>query len=147
MWQGRRVIVAGGTAGFGLVLGRHLARAGARVLLVGRSGEGVRRASGPASRMADGAIRPWAHGRPRDAGEGDRTAAEAIRILGGIDDVFCCVGRSGRATILATDRQTLQRLSRGQPAGGRRAHAGRRRGCRGGRGVISSTSAAWPARS
>ena len=46
MWHGRRVIVAGGTAGFGLVLARHLARAGARVLLVGRSNEGVRRALG-----------------------------------------------------------------------------------------------------
>ena len=41
-WHNRRVIVAGGTAGFGLVLARHLAAAGAGVLVVGRSGEGVR---------------------------------------------------------------------------------------------------------
>lgn len=44
MWRDRRVIVAGGTAGFGLVLARHLAALGARPLVVGRSGEGVRRA-------------------------------------------------------------------------------------------------------
>ena len=43
-WSGRRVIVAGGTAGFGLVLARQVARAGARVLIVGRSAEGVRQA-------------------------------------------------------------------------------------------------------
>ena len=44
MWKKRRVIVAGGTAGFGLVLAGHVARAGASVLVVGRSPEGVRRA-------------------------------------------------------------------------------------------------------
>lgn len=104
MWQGRRVIVAGGTAGFGLVLGRHLARAGARVLLVGRSGEGVRRALALAD--SEGEV----HGLTADLvrpGEGGRTAGEALRILGGIDDVFCCVGRSGRAAILTTPRQTI----------------------------------------
>ena len=56
MWRDRRVIVTGGTAGFGFVLARHLAAAGARVLVVGRSGEGVRmalaalEATGPAVR-------------------------------------------------------------------------------------------------
>jgi len=44
-WNHRRVIVAGGTAGFGLVLARHLALAGARVLVVGRSADGVRQAA------------------------------------------------------------------------------------------------------
>ena len=43
-WRDRRVIVAGGTAGFGLVLARHLAIDGARVLVVGRSSAGVRAA-------------------------------------------------------------------------------------------------------
>ncbi|MFM1904898.1 MAG: hypothetical protein RLZZ440_2798 [Planctomycetota bacterium] len=96
--------MAGGTAGFGLVLGRHLARAGARVLLVGRSGEGVRRALELADR--DGEV----HGIPADlarAGEGGRVAGEATRILGGIDDLFVCIGRSGRAAILQTGRQTI----------------------------------------
>ena len=105
MWKGRRVIVAGGTAGFGLVLGCHLARAGARVLLVGRSEEGVRRALAVAGSGGD------MHGITADLsqpGEGRRTADEAVRILGGIDDLFFCVGRSGRAAILRTDRQTLE---------------------------------------
>jgi len=105
MWEGRRGIVAGGTAGFGLVLGRHLARAGARVLLVGRSGEGVRRALALAE--SDGEV----HGLTADLarpGDGSRTVGEALRILGGIDDLFFCVGRSGRAAMLATNRQTIE---------------------------------------
>jgi short-subunit dehydrogenase len=108
MWNGRRVIVAGGTAGFGLVLGRHLARAGATVLLVGRSAEGVRRAlerceqDGPAGQSVRGLAADLE--RP---GEGNRVAGEAERLLGGIDDLFFCVGRSGRATILGTDRADL----------------------------------------
>ncbi len=109
MWTGRRVIVAGGTAGFGLVLGRQLARAGARVLLVGRSSEGVRRGIEICEREASdpAAVRGLAAdlGKP---GEGERVAAEAARIMGGIDDVFFCVGRSGRARILATSRASLQ---------------------------------------
>jgi short-subunit dehydrogenase len=108
MWNGRRVIVAGGTAGFGLVLGRHLARAGARVLLVGRSSEGVRQAlerceqDGPAGQ----AVRGLAADLERP-GEGNRLAGEAARLLGGIDDLFFCVGRSGRAAILTTAREQL----------------------------------------
>jgi short-subunit dehydrogenase len=108
MWHGRRVIVAGGTAGFGLVLGRHLARGGAKLLLVGRSAEGVRRAlerceqDGPAGQTVRGLAADLE--RP---GEGNRVAGEAERLLGGIDDVLFCVGRSGRATILGTDREQL----------------------------------------
>ena len=105
IWQARRVIVAGGTVGFGLVLGRHLARAGARVLLVGRSGDGVRRALAVADSAGE------VHGLTADLarpGEGNRIVGDALRILGGIDDLFFCVGRSGRASILATNRQTIE---------------------------------------
>jgi len=103
------VIVAGGTAGFGLVLARHLALAGARVIVVGRSSAGVRAALEACERA--GAPSTSVHGLAADlarAGEGDRVAAEAGRILGGIDDVFFCVGRSGRAAILQASRDVLQ---------------------------------------
>ena len=109
MWRDRRVIVAGGTAGFGLVLARHLAAAGARVLVVGRSSAGVRAALDAAERA--GVPPTHMHGIAADlggAGEGNRVAGEAVRILGGIDDLFFCVGRSGRASILAASRETLQ---------------------------------------
>ena len=105
VWQDRRVIVAGGTAGFGLVLARHLAAAGCRVLIVGRSSEGVRQAiaacepeSGMRGITADLA----------QPGEGGRVVGEALRLLGGVDDLFFCVGRSGRGAILQTDAAELR---------------------------------------
>lgn len=108
-WHDRRILVAGGTAGFGLVLARHLAAAGARVLVVGRSSAGVREALETCERA--GLPADQVHGLAADlavAGEGNRVAGEAIRIIGGIDDVFFCVGRSGRAAILSTSRATIQ---------------------------------------
>ena len=101
MWRDRRVIVTGGTAGFGLVLARRLARDGARVLIVGRSPDGVRRALETCDRAgeATSALQGITADLGR-AGEGNRVAGESLRLLGGIDDVFCCVGRSGRAKIL-----------------------------------------------
>jgi NAD(P)-dependent dehydrogenase (short-subunit alcohol dehydrogenase family) len=106
MWQTRRVVVAGGTAGFGLVLARHLAAAGARVLVVGRSGEGVRRALEAAA--ARGVELRGVTADLGRAGEGERVVGEALRILGGLDDVFFCVGRSGRARMLATGPDDLR---------------------------------------
>jgi len=109
MWHGRRVIVAGGTAGFGLILARHLVRAGASVVLVGRSNESVRRAIEICDR--DSARAATVRGLAADleaTGEGFRVAGEAAAILGGVDDLFFCVGRSSRATILTTDRAALQ---------------------------------------
>ena len=106
MWRDRRVIVTGGTAGFGFVLARHLAAAGARVLVVGRSGEGVRmalaalEATGPAVRGVAADL--------TQAGEGCRVVGECLRMLGGVDDLFCCVGRSGRGRILETTAAELR---------------------------------------
>jgi short-subunit dehydrogenase len=106
MWKDRRIIVSGGTAGFGLVLARHLATAGARVLVVGRSAEGVRLALAACDR-AGLDVRGLAADLGRD-GVGERVAGECQRILGGIDDLFCCVGRSGRQRMLATTAAELR---------------------------------------
>ena len=108
-FAGRRVIVAGGTAGFGLVLARHLVAAGSRVLIIGRSSQGVRRGLDcfPDESPHDQRV----HGIAADlgrAGEGERAAAEGARLLGGVDDVFFCVGRSGRGAILDTSAKRLQ---------------------------------------
>lgn len=108
-FSGRRVLLAGGTAGFGLVLARHLVEAGAAVVMVGRSSAGVRRALA-CFPEADPA-HPRVHGLTADLGregEGQRTAAEAVRLLGGLDDTFFCVGRSGRGAILDTSASRLQ---------------------------------------
>lgn len=106
MWRGRRVIVTGGTAGFGLVLARHLAAAGADVLVVGRSGEGVRLALA-ACESAGANVRGVTADLARP-GEGSRVVGECLRILGGLDDLFCCVGRSGRGRILETGEAELR---------------------------------------
>jgi len=106
MWQRRRVIVAGGTSGFGLVLARHLAAAGGRVLVVGRSGAGVRRAIEACEHR--GAMIEGIAAELGRAGEGERVVAEGLRILGGIDGLFFCVGRSGRARMLATGPAELR---------------------------------------
>ena len=108
-WHERRVIVAGGTAGFGLVLARHLAQAGARVLIVGRSSDGVRRALEACDRA--GVPLDGMHGAAAElgrVGEGNRIAGEALDRLGGVDDLFCCVGRSGRAQMLDTSDDELR---------------------------------------
>ena len=108
-WQDRRVIVAGGTAGFGLVLARHLDGSGARVLVVGRSSEGVRQALAACESAAPTGSR--VRGITADLssnGEGGRVVGEALRILGGVDDLFFCVGRSGRGEILKTDATQLR---------------------------------------
>lgn len=108
-WKNRRVIVAGGTAGFGLVIARHLLRSGAAVLAVGRSPDGVRQAF-EACEQSGESIESL-HGIAADlgrAGEGGRVAGEALRLLGGIDDLFFCVGRSGRAAMLKASCETIR---------------------------------------
>jgi len=104
-WQDRRVLVAGGTAGFGLVLARHLDAAGGRVLIVGRSSEGVRQAL--AACESGSRIRGITADLSRP-GEAGRVVGEALRLLGGVDDLFFCVGRSGRGAILKTDADELR---------------------------------------
>jgi hypothetical protein len=106
MWAGRRVIVTGGTAGFGLVLARQLAQRGARVLIVGRSGDSVRRGiEACTARGCD--VRGIAADLERP-GEGGRVVGECLRTLGGLDDLVCCVGRSGRGRILDATAADLQ---------------------------------------
>lgn len=99
--------MAGGTAGFGLVLARHLHEAGGRVLIVGRSAEGVRAGLAACDAAADGRLRGVAADLAKP-GEGGRVVGEALRLWGGVDDLFYCVGRSGRGSILATGADRLR---------------------------------------
>jgi len=104
-WLGRRVLVAGGTHGFGLVLARQLAGRGARLLLVGRSSAGVRAAIAACESAAAATGQPGEglHGLAADLaqpGEGDRAVAVCQERLGGLDSLFFCIGRSGRTAVL-----------------------------------------------
>ena len=102
-WKNRRVLVAGGTQGFGLVLARQLVGHGADVILVGRSSAGVRRAIAE----CELAVPPTGGGRVRGiaadlsrSGEGDRVVAACLQQLGGLDTLFYCIGQSSRTAIL-----------------------------------------------
>jgi len=106
-WRGRRVVVAGGTGGFGLVLARHLLERSASVLVVGRSSERVRAALERLPEPRDGARSLGTAADLTRPGEGGRVVGEALDRLGGLDDLFFCVGRSGRARMLATDAAAL----------------------------------------
>ncbi|MEI7861133.1 MAG: SDR family NAD(P)-dependent oxidoreductase, partial [Planctomycetota bacterium] len=105
---------AGGTAGFGLVLAHHLAAAGARVLIVGRSAERVQAAVATLLGSAQASDAPSVHaaaGMAADLeqpGEGRRVVAEAEQMWGGVDDLFFCIGRSGRARLLDTPADGLR---------------------------------------
>ena len=114
MWQHRRVIVAGGTAGFGLVLAEHLAAAGARVLIVGRSADRVQAAVAMLLNTTHSSDAPPVHAAAGVAadleqpGEGRRVVAEVEQLWGGVDDLFFCIGRSGRARLLDTPPDRLR---------------------------------------
>lgn len=109
-WRGRRVIVAGGTTGFGVALARRLLTVGCRVLVVGRSSgsvrDGLERIEGPLDGGAASRVRGVAADLARP-GEGGRVVGEALRHWDGVDDLFFCVGRSGRARILTTPPAAL----------------------------------------
>jgi NAD(P)-dependent dehydrogenase (short-subunit alcohol dehydrogenase family) len=89
--QDKVIVVIGGTGGLGLSAARAFEREGARVVVVGRSAEGVRRAEealeGGGAVLAADAMRP-------------ETAAEAIRLasdrFGGFDGLYHVAGGSGR---------------------------------------------------
>ncbi len=112
-WPGRRVLVAGGTHGFGLVLARQLAGSGARLLLVGRSSARVRTAMAAceSAAAATGYPADTIHGLAADLarpGEGDRAVAVCLEKLGGLDSLFFCIGRSGRTAVLKLPADELR---------------------------------------
>jgi len=104
-WEQHRVLIAGGTHGFGLVLAKILSRSGASVMVLGRSAEGVREAlvQCEAEAHAAGYSKNQVQGITADLshdGEGDRAVAQCLEKLGGCDSFFFCVGQSSRSVIL-----------------------------------------------
>lgn len=107
-WPGRRVLVAGGTHGFGLVLARLLVARGAHVMLVGRSSASVRQAIASCEQTeCKGSVRGLAADLSR-AGEGDRAVATCTDQLGGLDTLIFCIGRSSRTAILKVAASELR---------------------------------------
>jgi len=112
-WPGRRVLVAGGTHGFGLVLARQLAARGVRLLLVGRSSASAREAIACCEAAAAAAGQPvdGIHGLSADLarpGEGHRAVAVCLEKLDGLDSLFYCIGRSSRTALLSLPPDELR---------------------------------------
>lgn len=110
-WSNRRVLVAGGTQGFGFTLARQLVSHGANVMLVGRSSAGVRRAIADCEAVAGQINKGQVRGLAADlnrAGEGDRVVAGCLEQLGGLDTLLFCIGQSSRTAILKVHPDTLR---------------------------------------
>ncbi|MDP6676954.1 MAG: SDR family NAD(P)-dependent oxidoreductase [Pirellulales bacterium] len=112
-WRQQRVLIAGGTSGFGLVLAKLLSRLGASVMVIGRSAERVRNAMVQCDAEADNA----GHSKNRvqgitadlsQNGEGNRVAAHCIDKLGGCDSFFFCIGQSSRSLVLKLTPQEIR---------------------------------------
>ncbi|GLF95071.1 3-oxoacyl-ACP reductase FabG [Streptomyces yaizuensis] len=87
-WEGRSVIVTGGTRGIGHGIAELFARQGANVLLTGRNGETARAAADGLARSAGGGRVTGMGVDLREPEAIEAMAAEAVRLYGGID-VLC----------------------------------------------------------
>ncbi|MER6910083.1 3-oxoacyl-ACP reductase FabG [Streptomyces sp. NPDC000594] len=86
-WEGRSVIVTGGTRGIGHGIAELFARQGAAVLLTGRDGEVARTVAGALARTTGGRVSGIGVDL-KDPEAIEELAAEAVRLHGGID-VLC----------------------------------------------------------
>lgn len=95
-YDGRRVLVAGASAGIGAATAQLLAEEGARLLIAARSAEGIAAAADRIA-AATGRRPATAAADVTEAGAAERLVAEAVAALGGLDAVIDCVGGSIRA--------------------------------------------------
>ncbi len=112
-WEQHRVLIAGGTNGFGLILAKLLSRYGASVMVLGRSAEGVRDAliECEAAAHEAGYSKNQVQGITADLsrdGEGNRVVSHCLKKFGGCDSFFFCVGQSSRSVILKLTRQEIR---------------------------------------
>lgn len=95
-------LIVGGTAGIGLATARALAKAGVpRIVIVGRT---VERGEAAAAALRElGTEAHFLAGSPLDPADAAALAAEAERLLGGIDIMMCTTAADGIAPELFKD--------------------------------------------
>lgn len=97
--SGRTAVITGATGGFGRAAALGLARAGARVLITGRSDEKLKPV---AEQILDaGGEVAFAAGSPTDSEEVKRVIKAAVDCFGGIDILITAAGTNKTAPILA----------------------------------------------
>ncbi|BBO34104.1 3-oxoacyl reductase [Lacipirellula parvula] len=107
-WQDKVCVVAGGSAGLGLAIGRALAKRNARVVLIGRRQDALDAAAGELQR-AGGNVTPIA-GDMAWQEDVDRVAAEVTEKFGRVEMLCNCAGRSTRGKVLDAAPEDFQQL-------------------------------------
>ena len=103
-FDGRRLIVTGGSSGIGLAIGRRLVAAGAEVCLVARGADGL------ADAVQSLGDRTWGHvGDVSDLGHVEELARAVTSRWSGVDGVVNNAGVAPMATLLETDPGTWDR--------------------------------------
>lgn len=107
-FEGRRVLVVGGSSGIGLAAARQMAAEGADVIIASRSLENLQAAAG-AIEQATGTRLIAIAVDVTTAGAGERLAAEVASRWGGLDVLVTAVGGSIRSAFAAlTDEDWLE---------------------------------------
>lgn len=107
-WQDKVCVIAGGSAGLGLAVGRALAKAGARVVLTARRQEVLDAAVAKLNR-AGGKV-TGVVGDMAWQEDVDRVAVEVTQKFGRVDMLCNCAGRSTRGLVLDTTPEDFQQL-------------------------------------
>jgi 3-oxoacyl-[acyl-carrier protein] reductase len=95
-FDGRRVLVVGGSYGIGLAAARQMAEEGAEIVLVSRSEENLRAATETIERAA-GRRPDWIIADVTEPGAAERVAEEVARRWDGLDVLVTAVGGSIRS--------------------------------------------------
>lgn len=107
-WQNKVCLITGASAGLGLSVSRALANRGARVVMVARTEETLRKAADSLD-VAGGMLHPFV-ADVTSAADVDSLARFVHAECGGVDLLCNCVGQSTRKAILDTTCEDFQQL-------------------------------------
>lgn len=96
-FQGKGIIVTGGSLGMGRACAERFAAGGGQVLVVANDADSVARAVSGIGGTTAGFV-----GDVRKAGDMERAVAEAVSRFGGVDVLACCAGIQRYGTVVDT---------------------------------------------
>lgn len=99
-WQGKRVIITGGSAGLGSVLAKTLFKLGAKLVLSARGTERLEAFATSLDATGDTILPVSADITKQE--DVERLFTDGVEWLGGLDLLINCAGRSARSNILNT---------------------------------------------
>lgn len=96
-FEGKSIIVTGGSLGMGRACAERFAAEGGQVLIVANDGETIERAVSE----IDGEVAGFV-GDVRNAADMERAVADAVQRFGGVDVLACCAGIQRYGTVVDT---------------------------------------------